>query len=149
MTDKWLGKFWKASEFACDRPGSPCACGGRDVHPDLVVVADAIRAAIGVPLKCNSAYRCPEKNAAAGGAKRSLHLPVDGVAHAMDVTFLSSRLRTPLGVARLGLTIESVCRDRDIGFGLYPWGCHVDVRGVLGMAPARFHDIHFPWDSLK
>lgn len=144
----WTAKYWTASEFACDRPESPCDCGLTEVHPELIRRADEIRSQIGVALRCTSGIRCREKNQTAGGAKRSLHLASPELGYAMDITYARRSLRTPLSIARLALTVESVCRDLDIGMGLYGGWVHFDVRGLTGMPPARWGSPHFPWDSL-
>lgn len=144
---EWVAKYWKPSEFACDRPESPCDCVLTEVHPELIKRADQIREQMGIALRCNSGVRCPEKNKAAGGAPRSLHLPSAELGSALDITVYRRSLRSPLNVARLALTVESVCRDMDIGMGIYPWGVHFDVRGLLGMPPARWVDPLFPWSN--
>ena len=143
----WTAKYWQPREFACDRPESPCDCGLTEVHPELIKRADQIREQMGVPLLCNSGVRCPEKNKKAGGMPRSLHLSAPELGAALDLTVARRSIRTPLNVARLALTVESVCRDMDIGMGLYRWGVHFDVRGLLGMPPARWVDPGFPWSD--
>ena len=143
----WTAKYWKPYEFTCDRPESPCGCGLTEVHPELIKRADAIREQMGIALRCNSGVRCREKNTQEGGRVRSLHLPSSELGHAVDITFARRSLRSPLSVARLALTVESVCRDLDIGMGLYAWGVHFDVRGLLGMPPARWVDPLFPWSN--
>lgn len=143
----WTAKYWQSHEFACDRPESPCDCGLTEVHPELIRRADQIREQMGTALICGSGVRCRKKNEAIGGRIRSLHLPSSELGHAVDITIARRSLRTPLGLARLALTVESVCRDLDIGRGLYPWGVHFDVRGLLGMPPARWIDPAFPWSD--
>ncbi len=143
----WRARHWVATEFACDRPESPCDCGFIDIHPELVTIADNLRECLGVPLRCSSGVRCEAKNRSVSGSPRSLHLPTGGVGYALDLTYFRPELRTPLNVARMALTLESLCRDRDIGLGLYRTWCHIDIRGVLGMPPARWEGTPSLWDS--
>lgn len=153
----WLGKHWKATEFACNQPESPCDCSFTEIHPLAVEIADLVRGKLGVPLRSNSACRCSAKNKKVGGRSRSLHLrQTDGFAHAIDLTFVRPGLRSPARILRLALAIEGAAvaieRERgrkcSIGMGIYPWGVHFDVRGEVGRPPARWSG-DFPYPPLK
>ncbi len=60
-------KNFKASEFACKH------CGENKIDDRVLVMAQTIRDALGVPVRVNSGYRCPAHNANVGGVKGSKH----------------------------------------------------------------------------
>lgn len=61
-------KHFKLEEFPC-----PC-CGRVKAAAALIFWLDVLRRALGQPLKINSGFRCPSRNAAVGGAASSRHL---------------------------------------------------------------------------
>lgn len=64
-----LSPNFNADEFMCR-----CGCGYALIDTELVHVLEGIRSMLDVPIKINSGYRCPKRNAAVGGAKLSRHL---------------------------------------------------------------------------
>lgn len=60
-------KNFNESEFACKH------CGENKIDDRVLVMAQTIRDALGVPVRVNSGYRCPEHNANVGGVKGSKH----------------------------------------------------------------------------
>ena len=153
--DEWIGAYFKRSEVACS-----CGCGRATVDPKLIELADKVREALGVGLQVNSAVRCLERNAAVGGrqpgpdAFGSLHIPRGALhqGHALDLTFAAPSQRRPINILRLYCLMESHGRKYGpLGLGLYstPNGngggfVHVDTRGALGLAAARWEDFAWP-----
>jgi hypothetical protein len=81
--------FW-SDEFRC-----PCGCDSSNVHPGLVRILQALRDAVGEPLRISSGNRCAQYNETIeGAARRSWHIPRDtrtGLSprgHAADVTYV-------------------------------------------------------------
>lgn len=116
-TDNWWGsiKYFGRHEFACK-----CGkCGGYPVEPSeaLVRVLDAIREETGLPVYVNSGIRCPEHNAAVGGADNSRHMDGD----AADIRCPGKTPKELYDIAEPHL--------QDGGLGLYDYGIHVDKRG--------------------
>jgi uncharacterized protein YcbK (DUF882 family) len=99
-------------ELACHH------CGVSRVIPELVAVLEAIREVVGRPLIVRSAYRCPEYNAAAGGAPDSQH--VHG--RAADISVLGMTARELYRIAAEVPGVKGLGVD-DAGDYL-----HVDVR---------------------
>ena len=80
-----LKTWYKPRYFVIDEFVCKCGCGlGKDDPlPAVIVVAlDVIRGRIRMPLIVNSGWRCPARNAAAGGVKTSKHLS----GHAVDIS---------------------------------------------------------------
>ena len=108
-------KYFGRHEFACK-----CGkCGGYPVEPKeaLIRKLDAFRERVGKPVYVNSGIRCPEHNAAVGGAVQSRHLYGD----AADI-----RCENKTPEELYAIADEIFC---DGGVGLYDWGIHVDDRG--------------------
>lgn len=147
--DAWPGKYFKASEFAC----SCGRCGLTAVRPELIAILDKTRAHLGVPLQINSGVRCPTRNHLVKGVSTSLHLPSgkgkEEMGYASDVTYSNPALRNPLNMCRLYMALESFGRPISLGLGCYPSFTHVDVRGLLGRAAARWCDKHFAFPRLS
>ena len=51
-----------------------CGCGANGCDPALLDALEAFRAAVGLPVIIESAYRCPDHNKAVGGSLASQHL---------------------------------------------------------------------------
>jgi len=79
-----LSKDFSRSEFACR-----CGCGFDDVNLILVERLQAIRNALGEPIRILSGCRCPTHNRKVGGSSASAHL----AGHAADVDCLDSSFR--------------------------------------------------------
>ena len=116
------GDFWSTvqyfgrHEFACK-----CGkCGGYPAEPSerLVRVLDAIREETGLPVYLSSGVRCPEHNAAEGGADDSRHMYGD-----------AADIRCPGKTPRELYSIADRIIGSTGGVGLYDWGVHVDTRG--------------------
>ena len=108
-------KYFGRHEFACK-----CGkCGGYPVEPKeaLIRKLDAFRERVDEPVYVNSGIRCPEHNAAVGGAVQSRHLYGDAADIRCDG-------KTPEEL--YAIADEIFC---DGGVGLYDWGIHVDDRG--------------------
>ena len=111
------------AELACkDARRTPYPTEWRDRAVALAAEFEAIRAAVGVPLRIGSAYRTPEHNRSVGGSKASQH--VQG--RALD-------LYPPTGMS-VG-QLYAVCRERARvaesqihGIGIYPTFVHIDIR---------------------
>lgn len=101
-----------------------CKCGcmtPQGVVHNLAALAEHLedlRARVGTPLIIFSGYRCPQHNAAVGGASMSQH--VQGLA--ADV---ASKTVTP---ARVRKAAEAVPQFRAGGIGTYRTWIHVDIR---------------------
>ncbi len=107
-----LGEHYTLVELACKD--------GTDrvrVHPALVALLEAIRAAVKLPVHINSGYRTPAYNAKIGGAKASRHV----MGLAADITV---RGMAPTDVAKI------VGKLNPGGMGLYNSFVHVDVEGI-------------------
>ncbi|MEM5852928.1 MAG: D-Ala-D-Ala carboxypeptidase family metallohydrolase [Candidatus Aenigmatarchaeota archaeon] len=83
-------KYFRPEEFACK-----CSIHKNipvyDMDESLVLTLDRFRSMLGVPILITSGYRCPEHNAAIGGAFNSFHTKKQAV----DFT-LSQTARTKL-----------------------------------------------------
>ena len=60
-------KNFKVSEFACK------CCAKNNIDQRVIDIAQALRDALGVPVRVNSGYRCEKHNARVGGVKGSYH----------------------------------------------------------------------------
>lgn len=114
---------FSASEFHCNCDGRYCQGPAPDASAvrHLAWTLQVIRDAVGVPLKINSAYRCPEYNQIVGGAPNSQHK----YGTAADLK--------PIGIspAKLHEEIEHLVNAGDIppgGLGLYNSFVHYDIR---------------------
>lgn len=94
----------------------------RKLWPRIIptlIVADKARAALGRPLRINSAYRSPAYNKAISGASKSQHV---------EFTALDLSTNNPRQLFKV------LAKMRDAGeftggIGLYPTFVHVDTRG--------------------
>ena len=137
-----VGKYFKASEFAC-----PC-CNKTNPSALLVTILDSAREVLG-PLRVNSGYRCKEYNASPriGGSSKSWHVPRGGVSYAADVTYSDPIKRHGEHILRLYIEIENAARRHGVAYGLGLYGggwVHVDTRGELGAAQARWFKYSWP-----
>ena len=115
-----LTKNFSKSEFDCK-----CGCEmPQKLIPNVQKLANqlqVIRDRVNVPIKINSAYRCPEHNAMVGGVKTSMHLH----AKASDIVIKGY---SNDDVADL---IEELIASGDIlqgGLGRYNTFTHYDIR---------------------
>ncbi len=123
-------------EFACH-----CGCGLQDPHPVLVCGLQELRDIIGERITVTSGCRCPDHNAAIGGAPESQHLPkANGYCFAADVHVDGESLGVLFEMASL---VGGFHRG---GIGVYydkrknpaTW-VHLDVRAS---GPARWGNLH-------
>jgi len=95
----------------------------------LAPVLEKIRIALGKPVIVNSGYRCPHRNAEAGGVADSQH--VKGTAADLTIAGVSpGRIAEEAGkIAQVG------------GIGVYPYQgfCHVDIRPRVGGQITRWN----------
>ncbi len=83
-----MSTYFSPKEYECN-----CGCGFNTMAKATLVAADAIRSALGKPIRVNSGCRCVDHNKKVGGAKASWHLPryakhmtnEGWVGHAMDL----------------------------------------------------------------
>jgi len=115
-----LTKNFSKSEFDCK-----CGCEmPQELIPNIQKLANQlqiIRNRVNVPIKINSAYRCPEHNTKVGGVKTSMHLQ----AKASDIVIKGYSNDE---VADL---IEELIASGDIlqgGLGRYNTFTHYDIR---------------------
>lgn len=109
-----LSPHFSSSEFTCHHCGQLSKYGVPDA---LLTVLENVRAHFGgVPVTINSGYRCPEHNAAVGGAEHSQH--IEGTAADTVVAGVPA----PEVYAYLDPTHEG-------GLGCYDSFTHIDVRG--------------------
>lgn len=143
---EWTARYFKRDDIEC-----PCGCGASSIYPGVMELADAVRAALGVPLRVGSGVRCRAHNAAVEGRPGSLHLPQsDGMGYAVDLSYYRASDKSPVNVARLYITLEDHSRRYGAcGLGLYDWGCHVDLRGSTPAPRAAARWQAFPWPLLK
>lgn len=87
-----------------------------------------LRLAFGAPLRVNSAYRCPEKNAEVGGAERSMHL-----AFATDIAPTG-----PVDMAALTVLHKLGQELAFTGIGQYNTFIHLDCREFIGRSAAEW-----------
>jgi uncharacterized protein YcbK (DUF882 family) len=107
------------SELACDdRIRTPYPLDWRATRAvELATAFEALRAAVGLPLVVQSAYRTPAHNRAVGGAPHSQH--VQG--RALD-------LAPPDGWSPIALLAVAQDIPAIRGLGLYDSFIHIDVR---------------------
>jgi len=115
-----LTKNFSKSEFDCK-----CGCEmPQELIPNVQKLANqlqVIRNRVNVPIKINSAYRCPEHNTKVGGVKTSMHLQ----GKASDIVITGLR---PDDTAYI---IEELIASGDIlqgGLGKYNTFTHYDIR---------------------
>jgi len=120
MTGDMLSQHFSRKEFECPH------CGKCEVDPDLIDSLEKLRAVLGKPIIVHSGYRCPEHNAAVGGAHGSEHMEVK----AADISVQG------LALWQLKLAAVQVPRFAEGGIGSYPQDghLHLDVRAN----PARW-----------
>jgi zinc D-Ala-D-Ala carboxypeptidase len=116
-----------------------CKCGcktPRKIQRRLARLArrlEKLRKILGRSLGILSAYRCKRRNDEVGGAKDSMHL-----------YGLAADLKVPRG--KQGVYVNAATKVHQFrrgGIGVYPHGgVHVDMRGIIGRARAR-------WNSWK
>lgn len=105
-----LSKNFLSTEFECKCGG----CTRQFISKDLVDKLQALRIYFGMPVKINSAYRCPDHNATVGGSQLSQHL----LGRAADIVIID-------------VPVNLVARKADAifnGLGRYTKFTHVDVR---------------------
>jgi len=136
---KAISKNFLSNEFDC-QCSPPCNT-EFTVDSQLIKILQAIRDAIGQPLRVSSGVRCAVRNKATpGAAKRSFHVPRDGVLYAADIQLLDPTNRN----IKTALAIYSLADQHDAtgGLGLYSNRCHIDTRqrATKGQERARWID---------
>jgi uncharacterized protein YcbK (DUF882 family) len=117
---KRLSRNWLAAEFACR-----CGCVSGRMDLKHIEKLQQLRDSIGVALKVTSGIRCAEYNATIdGAAKRSWHIPRNGICYACDITFAHGP-RSNSRILKLMTLAEQVHFK---GIGLYRGRIHVDSR---------------------
>lgn len=113
LTPVWRWPHFSLGELACRCAGRFCA--GEYWHaPEFLDALEGMRVAVGAPLVLTSGHRCPQWNAAVGGAPRSRHKTL-----AVDIS-LTGHDREVLKAAAL--------RNGFTGLGLARSFLHVDRR---------------------
>ena len=113
MNDFQLSENFNLKEFECTHPEHKHV----QLDEKLLEKLQKLRSKIGRPLIINSAYRCPERNAQVGGAKKSQHL----FGRAADVSMHNLNLSQN--------QILEMAKNLDFtGIGLYNNFVHLDVR---------------------
>jgi len=108
------GPHFSAAELACKH------CGVNGVQQSIVDALEAFRETVGKPVIVNSAYRCPEHNAAVGGKPKSEH--VEGLAADIRVTGMTA--------AELEAVARSIPGVNGIGRADKQNYLHMDVRAT-------------------
>lgn len=106
---------FQISEFLCKH----CGAGADIVKSELLARLQLLRDSYGQPMLVNCGYRCPEHNAAVGGAIHSAHL----TGEAADISDSQGELRafcSPLVLEYLGLWAED--------YGHTPTWIHLQIR---------------------
>lgn len=120
-----LSEHFTDKELACRcaRHGGGLFC---NVAPELLKLAETVRAVLGVPMVVTSCCRCPAHNAEEGGVKSSKHLCADKQpARAMD--FKPQGVK-PLAAYRQILAARKAGKLPDLGgIGLYDTFLHIDT----------------------
>ena len=130
---KRLSKNFLDHEFQC-----PCGCPPAAMDPKQIDLLQKLRDTLGEGLRVTSGIRCVSHNAKVGGAKRSWHIPRDGICYASDITFLSGS-KSPKRILKLYVLAD---RLHFKGLGLYRTWIHADSRGGRR---ARWIDHHWNW----
>ncbi len=119
-----ISKNFYLSEFACR-----CECETPfKVAPNLLQLLQRIRTRIDQGLYISSGLRCPTHNTSVGGAKKSWHLPRDGILYAADVMFYDPTNRNERSALWLYALAENL--GPPTGLGLYNNRVHIDQRPV-------------------
>lgn len=119
-----LTEHFILAEFAC-RCGCVMPCAVRARVQRLAEALEVLRARVEEPIQVNSGYRCPTRNAAVGGARKSRHL--EGDAADIEVRGYTGK--------RLAEIVEELIAEGSIpegGLGTYsdrPDIIHFDLRG--------------------
>jgi len=115
MNDFQISKYYYLKDFQC-----PC-CQTVKIANRLVELLDEASRQLGMPLKINSAYRCPKHNAEVGGVPNSYH--TQGLAVDLE---LPSKFKT------LDEFAEFLRRIGFKGIGIYrsKGFVHADLGGV-------------------
>lgn len=104
-----LSAHFNRSEFACS-----CGCGFDTVDAALVEALEVIRVHFGQPITVSSGARCPEHNAAIGGADKSQHKK----GRAADIVVKSVD----------AAAVATFAEDLGLSVGTYNYFTHVDTR---------------------
>ena len=123
----FLTDHFTVEELAC-----PC-CGNAGLHPGFAESVEAVREALGAPMKINSGSRCEKHNASIGGHARSLHM-IGNTHHdcdtlAVDVHIPDSMYRRDLLQAALPLGWTA---------GIAKNFVHLDRRDLAGIMPCVY-----------
>ena len=110
--EAWHWQHFSISELACRCRGR--FCDGSYWHdPDFLDALEALRAEFGRPLIVTSAHRCPQWNAAVGGAPLSQHKRIAAdIALAGHDRFALREAATRLGFRGQGLARTFIHLDR-------------------------------------
>lgn len=111
-----------------------------NIIPTLIIV-DAIRDDIGIPILINSAYRDPQYNFSIGGSKTSLHKEFNALdIRPSDSSYLGKIREWVLSNYEIPYKDNILLTSEITGLGLhYDTFVHIDTRGLLGRkAPARW-----------
>lgn len=110
LSDHFTGK-----EFVCD-------CGQLKIDTAFINKLETLRKLLNVPMTITSGYRCPKDNAAAHGAKQSMHLygqacdfMLNGKMNGMDVFYQATAIMPRAGFYQSG-------RDKNKSY------IHVDIK---------------------
>lgn len=123
--DVKLSKNFKVSEFSC----SCSKCSETLIDLDHIAKLQKLREDLNSPIYINSAYRCPDHNAAVGGSKNSRH-------KVGDATDIRVKDMDPSEVA-------DACEHFD-GLGRYDTFTHIDSRGYKARWDNRTRKQHLP-----
>ena len=123
----FLTDHFTVADLAC--PG----CGNAGLHPGFAESLEAVREALGAPMKINSGSRCEKHNASIGGHARSLHM-IGNTHHdcdtlAVDVHIPDSMYRRDLLQAALPLGWTA---------GIAKNFVHLDRRDLAGIMPCVY-----------
>ena len=111
-----LSPHFSTDEFRCKHCGEIIP-----ISPDLLDYLESIREFSGFPIIITSGYRCPDHNAAVGGAPGSAHL----TGEAADFAVHSDHERFRF--------LEAIFLYGPIRCGVYPSWIHIDVsKGLPG-----------------
>jgi hypothetical protein len=109
---------FQLSEFTCKH----CGAGADIVKPELLTQLQVLRDLVARPMAVNCGYRCPEHNAAVGGAHNSAHLS----GQAADISDVDGSLKaycTPDLLEQCGLWAES--------YAATPTWIHLQIRPAV------------------